>query len=52
MKNLMWLFRVYPGLRSRWIILGEYLFDRKAYLSRLAIEQRFSSNPPWHWSLP
>lgn len=45
MKNLMWLFKLYPGFTSRTIIVLEYAFDRKAYRSRLALEQRFAAYP-------
>ena len=56
MKNLMWLFKIYTSFTSRSIIVLEYLFDRKAYLSRLAIERRFApaaakNLSPLHWSM-
>jgi hypothetical protein len=50
MKNLLWLMKIYPSYTSRWILVLEYLFDRKAHRSRLAIEQRFASVLARHWS--
>lgn len=44
MKNLMWLFKFYAGFTSRTILVLEYFFDRRAHLSRVAIEQRFASD--------
>jgi hypothetical protein len=53
MKNLKWLFSLYPDFSSRAVIVGEFLFDRKAYLSRLAIEQRFAFRSlVTRWSMP
>ena len=52
MKNLMFLFTIYTTFTSRTIIFLEYCFDRKAYLSRLAIEQRFAQALSIRWSVP
>lgn len=48
----MWLFKLYAGFTSRTILVLEYFFDRKAHLSRVAIEQRFASNMANHWWMP
>lgn len=41
MKEMMWLASTYHDLESKFIVFWGWMFQTKAYFSRLALETRF-----------